>query len=126
MKAFRPATATSMLRPAGKCLSAILLFALAQAAGAAERVHLLGFVGQLCAGEPYCFDLDVKPEYAPRVGATIRVRFGGVEQIYDAENFRLTLDQQAIGPGAHLRLLLEPEPARGVHAYRASVIWIGD
>lgn len=92
----------------------------------AESVHLLGFVERLCVGEPYCFELRVKPAYVGQVGEHIVVRFASVEKIYDPENYELTLTQQQIVPGSHLRLLMSADAGRGPGAYRASVIWIGD
>ncbi len=93
---------------------------------ASERVHLLGFVERMCPAEPYCFDLAVKPEYQEPVGARLRVRFGDTEQIYDPENYLLTLAQQKIGPGSQLRVILDRDAKGGDNAYRAIVIWIGD
>lgn len=93
---------------------------------AAGPVHLLGFVERLCAAEDYCFELRVEPEYAALAAARITVRFAGATKIYDPENFELTLAQQAIGPGSHLRLLIAPDSAAGDNQYRASFVWIGD
>jgi hypothetical protein len=97
---------------------------------AAPSVHLLGFVDTLCDDEPHCFELLVKPEYQDQLGQRIKVRFNADTRIFDPENYELTLLQQNIVPGSHLRLLLEPEVGNDASdksgAYRASFIWIGD
>ncbi len=93
---------------------------------AAETVHLLGFVDELCASETYCFDLDVKSEFVALVGERVRVRFADVKAIYDPENYELTLVQQNIVPGSHLRMLISVDAGHGPGEYRASFIWIGD
>ncbi len=105
---------------------ALLLLASADGLHASERLHVIGLVDRMCPGESHCFELDVKPEYREIAGRSLRVRFGQAEQIYDPENYRLTLAQQDIGPGSHLRVLLERDSNRGENAYRAIVIWIGD
>jgi hypothetical protein len=97
---------------------------------AAPSVHLLGFVDTLCNTEPHCFDLLVEPEYQDQLGQHIKVRFNADTRIFDPENYELTLLQQNIVPGSHLRLLIEPEVENEVPGasatYRASFIWIGD
>jgi len=93
---------------------------------AQSQVHLLGFVERFCPDEPYCFDLLVKPEFIDMAGEHIRVRFASVQQIYDPENYELTLAQQDIVAGSHLRLLLVEDIARGTSEYQAQFIWIGD
>ena len=80
----------------------------------------------MCPRESHCLELEDRPGYSEIVGKLPRVRFAGVEQIYDPENYRLTLAQQDIGPGSHLRLLLEPNSDRGVREFRAIIVWIGD
>lgn len=103
-----------------------LLFAGAGSLQASERLHVVGLVVQMCPDEPHCFELDVKPGYRELAGTSLRVRFAGAEQFYDPENYRLTLAQQDIGPGSHLRLLLERDVTNGDDAWRAIVVWIGD
>jgi hypothetical protein len=97
---------------------------------AAPSVHLLGFVDTLCVDEPNCFDLLVKPEYQDQLGQHIKVRFNAHTQIFDPENYQLTLLQQNIVPGSHLRLLIEQQVENQASdasvTYRASFIWIGD
>jgi len=93
---------------------------------AANSVHLLGFVETLCTDDPYCFELLVKPEFHAISAAKIKVRFGADTRIFDPENYQLTLQQQNIVPGSHLRMLIEPEDGGEANAYRASFIWIGD
>lgn len=92
----------------------------------AEPVHLLGFVDQLCPGENYCFELQVEAAFVDQAGAHIKVRFAAVNAIYDPENYELTLEQQNIVPGSHLRLLVRADTDRGPGEYQASFIWIGD
>ncbi len=105
---------------------AFLLLASADHLQASERVHVIGLVERMCPGESLCFELEVRPEYREIAGKSLRVRFAGVEQIYDPENYRLTLAQQDIGPGSHLRVLLERDAASEDSDWRAIVIWIGD
>ena len=93
---------------------------------AAETVHLLGFVDQLCPEEPYCFELLVEPDFVTQVGQHVRVRFDATTNIYDPENYELTLEQQNIIPGSHLRMLIEMDASRPRGDYRATFIWIGD
>lgn len=92
----------------------------------ADRLHLLGFVERLCADEPYCFELRVKPAFVEQAGENITVRYAAVNSIYDPENYELTLAQQNIVPGSHLRLLLSADKTREAGSYQANVIWIGD
>jgi hypothetical protein len=112
------------------CLLICLLATLTYPLQAAPSVHLLGFVDTLCVDEPYCFELLVKPEYQDQLGQRIKVHFSANTRIFDPENYELTLLQQNIVPGSHLRLLLEPEAGNDASdksgAYRASFIWIGD
>lgn len=60
----------------------------------------------------------------------IKVRFNTDTQIFDPENYELTLLQQNIVPGSHLRLLIEQQVESEVSdastTYLASLIWIGD
>ena len=93
---------------------------------AAQSIHLLGFVDTLCDQQTHCFELLVKPEFQSQLGKRIIVRFGAATRIFDPENYELTLLQQNIVPGSHLRLLLEADSQRGPDSYRASFIWIGD
>ena len=93
---------------------------------AAESVHLLGFVDTLCPAEPHCFELLVEPDFAAQVGERIRVRFDTTTNIYDPENYQLTLEQQNIVAGSHLRMLIETDAAGAPGDYRATFIWIGD
>ncbi len=103
-----------------------LLFALPLLVSGAPTLHLLGFVDRLCVDEPYCFELRVKPAFVEQAGERIKVRYAAVRSIYDPENYELTLGQQNIVPGSHLRLLISVDATRGPGAYQASVIWIGD
>ena len=107
-------------------LALLLTLTLPQSAAAAGPLHLLGFAGQMCPGEAYCFELLVKPEFVEQVGERITVRFASVETIYDPENYELTLQQQNIAPGSHPRMLMTADTGRGPDQYQANVIWIGD
>ena len=122
----RGATAPLAGRFAGAPVIALLLLASAGDLHAGERLHVVGLVDRMCPAESHCFELEVKPEYRETAGRSLRVRFDDVEQIYDPENYRLTLAQQDIGPGSHLRLLLERDAAGDDGDWRAVVIWIGD
>ena len=113
-------------RRAAAALGVALLAASPELAFASERIQLVGFVDRPCPGEAHCFEFDVKPDYREIAGASLQVRFADVAQIYDPENYALTLAQADLGPGAHLRLLLERDAAAGERAWRAIVIWIGD
>jgi len=93
---------------------------------AIEQIHLLGFVEQLCANEPYCFELRVETDYVDVVGRRITVRYAGATTIFDPENYELLLHQSNIIPGSHLRLLLEPDPKGVQRDYIAVFVWIGD
>ena len=103
-----------------------LTLALSPSLRAAETVHLLGFVDKLCPEEPYCFTLLVEPDFVAHIGERIKVRFAATTRIYDPENYQLTLQQQNIVPGSHLRLLIETEASRPPGEYHATFIWIGD
>jgi hypothetical protein len=107
-------------------LSLAIALTLSTALIAAKTVHLLGFVDELCPDEPHCFELTVKPEFVAEVGAHIKVRFTSATRIYDPENYELTLEQQNIVPGSHLRMLIEAEADGETGVYQASFIWIGD
>jgi hypothetical protein len=72
------------------------------------------------------FELMVKPEFVIQVGARIKVRFTSTTRIYDPENYELTLEQQNIVPGSHLRMLIEADVNDGTGEHQASFIWIGD
>ena len=106
------------------CWWLALALALSPSLRAAETVHLLGFVDKLCPEELYCFELLVEPEFVAQVGQHIRVRFDATTNIYDPENYELTLEQQNIIPGSHLRMLIESAATPGI--FRATFIWIGD
>ena len=93
---------------------------------AAPGIHLLGFVDRLCTDDPHCFELLVKPEFHTVAPEKIQVRFGADTRIFDPENYQLTLQQQNIVPGSHLRMLIEADKAGEADTYRASFIWIGD
>jgi len=110
----------------GSAIGLAALLILSFSAGATGTKHVLGFVGQMCPGEAYCFEFLVKPEFVEQVGERIRVRFAAASSIYDPENYELTLQQQNIVPGSHLRLLLTADANRGPGDYQASIIWIGD
>jgi hypothetical protein len=60
----------------------------------------------------------------------IKVRFNAHTHIFDPENYELTLLQQNIVPGSHLRLLIEQQvdnqTSDASATYLASFIWIGD
>jgi hypothetical protein len=109
------------------CLFLIGLFGTSLTlAVAAEQVHLLGFVENLCPDEPYCFELRVEADYVTLTDESISVRYKQVTTIFDPENYELTLEQSNIIPGSHLRLLLTLDPERAENDYRANYIWIGD
>ena len=93
---------------------------------AATPIHLLGFVDELCANEIYCFELLVEAPFVELLGERIKLRFDATTNIYDPENYELTLEQQNIVPGSHLRLLITDDPGRLENEYFASFIWIGD
>jgi len=93
---------------------------------AAPVVHLLGFVDKLCPAEAYCFDLLVEPGFVAQVGKRIKVRFSATTNIFDPENYELSLAQQNIVAGSHLRMLIEMEANGLPGEYRATYIWIGD
>jgi len=89
---------------------------------AADNLHLLGFVDRLCHQEVYCFELRVEQVYSGAVVDRVKVYYDSTSQIFDPENYALTLAQSRIVEGSHLRLLLENRSG----SYRASFIWIGD
>ena len=93
---------------------------------AAPSIHLLGFVDTPCTDDPHCFELLVKPEFHAVSAARIKVHFSAETRIFDPENYQLTLLQQNIVPGSHLRMLIEADDGGEANAYRASFIWIGD
>jgi len=115
-----------LIAPLRPCLWLALVLALPSSLRAAETVHLLGFVDRLCPGEPYCFELLVEADFIAQVGKRIRVRFDVTTHIYDPENYELTLEQQNIVAGSHLRMLIEMDAAGLPDGYRATFIWIGD
>jgi hypothetical protein len=115
-----------ILAPLRSCWWLALALVLSPSLRAAETVHLLGFVDKLCPGEPYCFELLVEPEFVAQVGQRVKVRFDATTNIYDPENYELTLEQQNIIPGSHLRMLIETDAAGQAGDYRATFIWIGD
>ncbi len=106
------------------CLAAALV--LSPSLRAAPVVHLLGFVDKLCPIEAYCFDLLVEPDFVVQVGERIKVRFSTTTNIYDPENYELSLVQQNIVAGSHLRMLIEADADGLPGEYRATFIWIGD
>jgi hypothetical protein len=89
---------------------------------AAKMVNLLGFVDKMCPDEPHCFELMVKPEFIAEVGTHIKVRFASATRVYDPENYELTLEQQDIVPGSHLRMLIEEIPEGEPDEHQASFI----
>ncbi len=93
---------------------------------ASSPVHLLGFVETLCADEINCFELRVEQEYLDLAASRIIVRFDRNSQIYDPENYELTLQQSNIVEGSHLRLLLMRDDDGPESNYHAQFIWIGD
>jgi len=103
-----------------------MLLALPLFSDSAETVHLLGFVERLCADENYCFELSVEPDFVGQVGEHIKIRYAAVKRIYDPENYELTLAQQNIVVGSHLRLLITADAKHETNDYQASFIWIGD
>jgi hypothetical protein len=108
--------------------SRVIAFILAVASSsvvAADNLHLLGFVASSCNDADHCFELLVEPEFQALAGEHIHVHFDADTQIFDPENYELTLAQQNIVPGSHLRLLLHADDSHEA-AYRASYIWIGD
>ena len=115
-----------ILAPLRSCRWIALALALSPSLRAAETVHLLGFVDKLCPEEPHCFELLVKPDFVGQVGQRVKVRFDGATHIYDPENYELTLEQQNIIPGSHLRMLIETDATGQAGEYRATFIWIGD
>ncbi len=107
-------------------LALAFALALSTTLAAAQTVHLLGFVDELCPDEHHCFELTVKSEFIAEVGPRIKIRFASATRIYDPENYELTLEQQNIVPGSHLRMLIEAEADGEPGEYQASFIWIGD
>jgi len=66
------------------CLLWIGVFAGTPVTGvAAEQVHLLGFVENICTDEPYCFELRVEADYVALAGSRITVRFKRAIQTSD-------------------------------------------
>ena len=115
-----------VLAPRRPCLWLALALLLSSSLRAAETVHLLGFVDKLCPDEPHCFELLVEPDFVAHVGERIKVRFDATTNIYDPENYELTLEQQNIVAGSHLRMLIETDASKPPGEYRATFIWIGD
>jgi len=107
-------------------LQASILWACSASIDAANQYHLLGFVGQLCTQEPYCFELLVEPEYDAELGNRITVHYASTTAIFDPENYELTLAQSNIIPGSHLRLIITGDATGETQDYHATVIWIGD
>jgi hypothetical protein len=93
---------------------------------ASPSVHVLGFVETLCAGETNCFELRVEQEYLDLAAGRIIVRYDHNSQIYDPENYELTLQQSNIVEGSHLRLLLMLDDDGPESNYYAQFIWVGD
>ena len=103
-----------------------ILLGISSLSTASTSVHLLGFVETLCAGETNCFELRVEQEYLDLAASRIIVRYDGDSQIYDPENYELTLQQSNIVEGSHLRLLLMLDDDGPESNYYAQFIWIGD
>jgi hypothetical protein len=103
-----------------------ILLGISSLSTASTSVHLLGFVETLCAGETNCFELRVEQEYLGLAASRIIVRYDGDSQIYDPENYELTLQQSNIVEGSHLRLLLMLDDDGPESNYHAQFIWIGD
>jgi hypothetical protein len=106
----------------------VIAFILAVASNSvvgADNLHLLGFVASSCNDADHCFELLVEPEFQALAGEHIHVHFNSDTRIFDPENYELTLAQQKIVPGSHLRLLAHADDSHE-GAYRASYIWIGD
>ncbi len=103
-----------------------ILLGISSLSSASSPVHLLGFVETLCAGETNCFELRVEQEYLDLAASRILVRYDGDSQIYDPENYELTLQQSNIVEGSHLRLLLMLDDDGLESNYYAQFIWIGD
>lgn len=114
------------LAPHYLCLWLAAALVLSPSLRAAPVVHLLGFVDKLCPAEAYCFDLLVEPDFVAQVGERIKVRFSETSNIYDPENYELSLAQQNIVAGSHLRMLIEADANGLPGEYRATFIWIGD
>ena len=107
-------------------LQASILWACSTSISAVNQYHLLGFVGQPCALDPYCFELLVEAEYDDEVGNRITVYYEASTAIFDPENYQLTLQQSNIVRGSHLRLIITPKETGEARDYRATIIWIGD
>lgn len=105
---------------------ALLILIMPLHTSAQEQLHIMGFVERPCANRAHCFILKVEPEYRQVAGAQLVVQFDNSTIFYDPENYQLTLAQQRIVSGAHLRLQLSPEEHRAKRDYRAITIWIGD
>ena len=103
-----------------------ILLGISSLSNASSSVHLLGFVETLCADETNCFELRVEKEYLDLAASRIIVRFDRNSQIYDPENYELTLQQSNIIEGSHLRLLLSADSDSPGPDYYAQFIWIGD
>ena len=109
-----------------QALRACILLGCASTLAAADQYHLLGFVGKLCADDPYCFEFLVEDEYTAEVGNRIMVRYASASAIFDPENYELTLQQSNIIPGSHLRMIITPNLSSDPGGYLATIIWIGD
>jgi hypothetical protein len=107
-------------------LQAGILCACSTSISAANQYHLLGFVGQPCAHDPYCFELLVEAEYDDEVGNRITVYYDATTAIFDPENYELTLQQSKIVRGSHLRLIITADESGDKRDFRATIIWIGD
>ena len=104
----------------------VLLTGFSKAPEASSPVHLLGSVDSRCVGETNCFELRVEKEYLDLAAERIVVRYDETSNIYDPENYELTLQQSNIIEGSHLRLLLIPDTTNSADSYDALFIWIGD
>lgn len=111
---------------AGPLLLMLLMLLMPLHSIAQEQRYLMGFVERLCIDEARCFILKVEAEYQKIAGEQLVVRFDNVTRLYDPENYQLTLAQQRIVPGSHLRLQLSSEAGQAPKGYRAIIIWIGD
>ncbi len=89
---------------------------------AVGSVHLLGFVDRLCVDRPRCFIFRVETIYSGEVNEPVKVLYDESSQIFDPENYRVTVLQSNIVVGSHLRLIMEST----TEDYYAGFIWVGD
>jgi hypothetical protein len=100
----------------------IFLLIIIPTAGAAESVHLLGFVERLCEDQPMCFEFRTEEVYSGEAKEFSRVYYNKHSQIYDAENYEVTPAQSNIVRGSYLRIMIVPVP----DGFFADFIWVGD